>query len=219
VSAPAVTARHELRVDEPAAAGSGTGTVVLAHGAGAPMDSPFMMAVAAALTEHGQRAVRFEFPYMAARRAGGPRRPPNRMPELEACWLEVIEQVRARWPDQPVIGGKSLGGRVASRIADAAGVRGLVCLGYPFHPPGKPERTRTEHLVNLVTPALVVQGTRDPFGTPEEVAGYRLAPGIQLCWLEDGDHSFKPRRSSGHTWEDHLATAVAAIVRFVARLR
>jgi hypothetical protein len=223
-----VATRHELLVTEPDAEPE-LPAVVLAHGAGAPMDSPFMEVIATGLTARGLRTVRFEFPYMAARRESGSRRPPNRLPELEACWLEVIAQVRERWPapsagTAPVIGGKSMGGRVASRVADRAGVAGLVCLGYPFHPAGKPDLSaqqaaaRTEHLAELATPTLIVQGTRDPFGTPDEVAGYRLSPHIRLQWLEDGDHSFKPRRASGCTEQQHLATAADAIAAFVRAL-
>jgi len=117
-----------------------------------------------------------------------------------------------------VIGGKSMGGRIASMIADDAGVDGLVCLGYPFHPPGKPEKLRTAHLRDLQTPTLIVQGTRDPFGKPEEVDAYDLSDGIRIVWLEDGDHSFKPRKSSGRTLEQNFGEAIAAIAAFVAGL-
>jgi len=116
------------------------------------------------------------------------------------------------------IGGKSMGGRIASMVADEAEIAGLVCLGYPFHPPGKPEKLRTAHLERLATPALFVQGTRDPFGTREEVAGYRLSPAIGFHWSEDGDHSLKPRKSSGRTTELSLDEAVAAIAGFLRRL-
>lgn len=189
--------------------------LVLAHGAGAPMDSPFMNAMAAGLGAEGIRVVRFEFPYMHARRVGE-RKPPDREPVLRETWLSVIERLGGA--GRVVVGGKSMGGRIASLIADEAGVRGLVCLGYPFHPPGKPERTRTAHLEPLRTPTLIVQGTRDPLGSREDVAGYRLAPGIRIVWLEDGDHSFKPRVSSGNTERGHLEAAVAAVAGFVEAL-
>ena len=100
-------------------------------------------------------------------------------------------------------------------VADEAGVRGLVCLGYPFHPPGQPGKLRTKHLENLATPALFVQGTRDPFGTREDVAGYGLSPRIAMHWLEDGDHSWKPRVSSGRTEAQNLAEGIAAIAAFL----
>src|SRR5436309_2495547 len=137
-------------------------TVVLAHGAGAPMDSPFLNVVAAGLAAAGLRAVRFEFPYMRRRREAGERRAPDREPVLRAAWKEAIAALGGG--ERLVIGGKSLGGRMASLVADEAGVRGLVCLGYPFHPPGQPERLRTKHLQDLRTPALFVQGTRDALG-------------------------------------------------------
>lgn len=188
-------------------------TVVLAHGAGAPMDSPFMNVIAEGLAAGGVRVARFEFPYMAERRAGGKRRAPNPAPALEECWRAVVETLGGG--DDVVIGGKSLGGRVASMIADDVGARGLVCLGYPFHPPGRPFKLRTAHLEKLKTPTLIVQGTRDPFGTPEEVASYGLPRRIEVAWLEDGDHSFKPRRSSGRTLEQNLDEAVARVDEFV----
>ena len=149
------------------------------------------------MAEAGFRAVRFEFPYMRARRDGEKRDAPDREPVLRQAWTEAIGL--AGGPARLAIGGKSLGGRIASMVADEAGVRGLVCLGYPFHPPGQPDRLRTKHLESLATPALIVQGTRDPFGTREDVAGYRLSASISVHWLEDGDHSWKPRASSGRT--------------------
>lgn len=190
-------------------------TIVLAHGAGAPMDSPFMAYFAGALAGHGHRVVRFEFPYMAERRAGGKKRPPDRTETLLAAWRSVI---RALGPADLVIGGKSLGGRMASLIADSMAVRGLVCLGYPFHPPGKPARSRIEHLAGLSTPALILQGSRDPFGNRADVAVYSLSPMVEVCWLEDGGHGFKPRVRSGRTEQQNWDEAVAAIDRFVARL-
>lgn len=192
-------------------------TVVLAHGAGAAMDSPFLNIVAAGLGAAGLRVARFEFPYMRRRRETGERRAPDREPALRAAWKEAIEALGGG--ERLVIGGKSLGGRMASLVADETGVRGLVCLGYPFHPPDRPDRLRTAHLHDLRTPTLIVQGTRDPFGTPGEVAGYDLSPAIRLLWLEDGDHSFKPRASSGYKEKQHLETAVGAVVGFVRGLK
>ena len=191
-------------------------TVALAHGAGAPMDSSFMTAMARGLAAAGLRVARFEFPYMRARRMEGRKGPPDREPVLRAWWLAAVEALGGG--GRVVIGGKSLGGRMASLVADEAGARGLVCLGYPFHPPGKPERLRTAHLEHLRTPTLVVQGTRDPFGTPEEVQGYTLSPAIRLLWIEDGDHSLVPRVSSGRTEAENLRAAVAAVAGFVRGL-
>lgn len=190
--------------------------IVLAHGAGAPMDSPFMNTMAKGLAAGGLRVARFEFPYMRRRREAGERRAPDREPELREAWLAAVRSLGGG--GRVVIGGKSLGGRIASLIADEAGARGLVCLGYPFHPPGQLERLRTAHLKDLRTPTLIVQGTRDPFGTREEVAGYSLSPKIDVLWLEDGDHSFKPRVSSGRTERQNLEEAVEAVLGFMASL-
>ena len=183
--------------------------VVLAHGAGAPMDSPFMAAFAGGLAAAGLRVVRFEFPYMAGRRSGG-RRPPDRQPVLLDTWRAVIDHVGR----DAVIGGKSMGGRVASLVADETGVAGLVCLGYPFHAAGKADRPRVEHLAKLNTPTLICQGERDPMGNRDTVAGYNLSKNIRLHWLADGDHSFKPRKASGRTEAQNWAEAIAAVADF-----
>jgi predicted alpha/beta-hydrolase family hydrolase len=192
-------------------------TLVLAHGAGAPMDHPFMNTIAQGIAGLDLRVVRFEFPYMAGRRSTGKNRAPDREPVLMQTWREVIARLGA--PNRIVVGGKSMGGRIASMVADEAGVAGLICLGYPFHPPGAPARLRTTHLEKLKTPALILQGTRDTFGLPEEVAKYKLSPKIRVVWMEDGDHSFKPRASSGRTFEQNLAEAVAQMKSFIAALK
>ena len=180
------------------------------------MDDPFLETVAQGLAVRGLRVARFEFPYMARRRSEGARRPPDREAVLLETWRDAIAALGGG--AGLVIGGKSMGGRMASLVADDSGARGLVCLGYPFHPPGRPERVRTAHLAQLRTPTLIVQGTRDPFGTPAEVAGYRLSPAIRIEWIEDGDHSLAPRRGSGRTRAQNLAAAIAAVAEFVARL-
>ena len=203
----------ELLADGPAEAAH---TLVLAPGAGASMDSPFMGAVAREIAQGGVRVVRFEFPYMRARREGGRGGPPDPPPVLRQAWLDVIAQLGGG--DRLVIGGKSLGGRIASLVADEAGVRGLVCLGYPFHPPGQPTRLRTAHLAGLRTPALVVQGTRDPFGTREDVAGYVLSPAIRLAWIDGGDHSLSRPARSGRTASQGLATVAELVLAFVRGL-
>ncbi len=190
-------------------------TLVLAHGAGAGMDTPFMTAMAAGLADRGLQVVRFEFPYMAARRADGRRRPPSPQGQLLAVWRQVIGDFA---PERLVIGGKSLGGRMASMVADEMAVRGLVCLGYPFHPPGKPEKLRTAHLAEIATPALIVQGTRDPFGTEAEVASYDLSPQIRLAWMADGDHDLAPRKASGCTKAQNWDAAIEAVAGFTEKL-
>lgn len=203
----------ELLTDGPARARI---TLALAHGAGAPMDSPFMSAIAARLAASGHHVARFEFPYMAGRRVDGRRRPPDRQPVLLETWRTVVAALGD--PGNVVVGGKSMGGRMASLLAAEDGARGLVCLGYPFHPPGKPERTRVDHLAELGVPALIVQGTRDPFGTRAEVAGYALSASIRVAWVEDGDHDLKPRKSTGRDHEAALDEAADAVDRFLVSL-
>lgn len=195
-------------------------TILLAHGAGAPMDSASMTAVTQALAGAGFRVARFEFGYMAARR-GGQRKPPPRAETLIPEYRVAVDALGAKGP--LIIGGKSMGGRVASMAADelhAAGrIAGLLCLGYPFHPPAKPAQLRTAHLADLRTPALICQGTRDEFGTRDEVAGYALSDRIELLWLEDGDHDLKPRKSvSGFTAADHLRTVATTVSDWAKRI-
>lgn len=195
-------------------------TILLAHGAGAPMDSASMTAAAQALAAEGFRVARFEFAYMAARR-DGQRKPPPRAETLKPEYVDAVRALGARGP--LVIGGKSMGGRVASMIADelhaAGAVAGLLCLGYPFHPPDKPESLRTAHLAGLQTPTLICQGTRDEFGTRAEVETYPLSGRIRLLWLEDGDHDLKPRKKlSGFSAADHLRTMAAAVRQWAEQL-
>jgi predicted alpha/beta-hydrolase family hydrolase len=204
-----------MRVDEPKG-GEPVLSIVLAHGAGAGMDSSFMKEMAEALAAASFRVVRFEFPYMQESRTTGKRSRPDPPGVLEETWMRVIEQVGPA--GELVIGGKSMGGRIASMVADRAGVKGLVCLGYPFHPPGRPESLRVAHLEKLETKSLIVQGTRDTLGSRDDIAGYALSDAITLVYLEDGDHSFKPRKSSGRTYEQNFRQAVEAIAEFCRSL-
>lgn len=197
--------------------------VILAHGAGAAMDTPFMTFFAEGLAAAGILCVRFEFPYMARRRAEGGKRPPDRAPVLLQTWREVIAEVRRRFaPSRLVIGGKSMGGRMASLLAaEAPGIcDGLWMLGYPFHAAGKPgyAERRLGHLPTLATPMLICQGERDSLGSRESIADVPLAPATRLVWLPDGDHSLKPRKASGHTWDDTLRTALEAGETFIGGL-
>ena len=199
--------------------------LLLAHGAGAPMTSPFLETATRLLVERGLRVSRFEFPYMAARRDGGKRRPPPKAELLMESYREVVAEFVPTLPAGQVllIGGKSMGGRVASLVADQlfanARIAGLVCLGYPFHPPGKPDRLRTAHLEALHCPALILQGERDPFGTRSEVETYKLSPSIHLHWAADGDHDLGPRGGSGFTRAGNLGAAADAIAAFARELR
>ncbi|WP_170334946.1 alpha/beta family hydrolase [Ruegeria arenilitoris] len=196
-------------------------TILLAHGAGAPMDAPGMTMIAEGLAAQNLRIVRFEFAYMAQRRTEGRRKPPPRADKLNSEFLSAIEELKV--DGRLIIGGKSMGGRVASMIADelfeAERVAGLLCAGYPFHPIGKPEKLRTEHLQNLRTPTLICQGTRDQFGTKAEVGSYNLSSTIQIEWFEDGDHDLKPRkRVSGYTHADHINAMGAAVSAWLDRI-
>ena len=179
------------------------------------MDTPFMKFVAEGLAARGFRVARFEFPYMAARRETGRRKPPDRQPILLDTWRAVIDEIGA---DKLVIGGKSMGGRMASLIADDAKVRGLVCLGYPFYGAGHKDKPRTEHLKVLKTPTLICQGTRDPMGDREAVLALTLSKKIRLNWAEDGDHDLKPRKASGHTHDQNLTAALDAAAAFLSAL-
>ncbi|MEZ5817092.1 MAG: alpha/beta family hydrolase [Hyphomicrobiaceae bacterium] len=198
-------------------------TLLLAHGAGAGMETAFLERVTELISERGVRVVRFEFGYMAARRANGKRRPAPKAETLMPEYRLAVEEVHRSAPiGRLAIGGKSMGGRVASLVADelngSAQISALVCLGYPFHPPGMPEKTRTEHLASLACPALIVQGERDPFGSRGEVGGYSLDPRIEIAWISDGDHDFGPRGASGFTRKGNLAVAADAVVAFLRRL-
>jgi uncharacterized protein len=185
------------------------------------MDSTSMTAAAQALVAAGLHIVRFEFDYMARRRSQGGRNPPPRAETLVPEYRSVVAALSVDGP--LIIGGKSMGGRVASLVADelyaAGSIAGLLCLGYPFHPSGKPAQLRTAHLRSLQTPTLICQGTRDPLGTREEVADYALSPMIEILWLEDGDHDLKPRkRVTGLTAGNHLRTVGEAVAGWARRI-
>jgi hypothetical protein len=187
-------------------------SLLLAHGAGAPSDSDFMNFMAAALAKQGIRVGRFEFPYMEKRRDDGKRRPPDREPILRETFQQALSEFDNGTPC--LIGGKSMGGRIATMVAADAEVEaaGVVCLGYPFHPTGRPEKLRVAHLANLTVPTLIVQGARDPFGNMEEYHTFGVQNSrIEMCWLADGNHDLKPRKASGVTHEEHLQTAVQRI--------
>jgi predicted alpha/beta-hydrolase family hydrolase len=197
-------------------------TLLLAHGAGAAMDSPFMALVSEMLGDRGIRVARFEFAYMAARRNGGKKRPPPKAELLDGEMIAAARVVAKSASGRLAIGGKSMGGRVASHVCNALCqeglVAGLVCLGYPFHPPKTPERLRIAHLADLTCPALFVQGERDPFGSRADVQALTLPPSIGFHWAHDGDHDFGPRGGSGTTRKANLAAAADAVAVFVKGL-
>ena len=174
------------------------------------MDSPFLQSIAEGLAGLGWGVVRFEFPYMQRSRQTGRKAAPDRAPVLEACFYDQIDALKGR--SKLILGGKSMGGRIASHLlaGDALPPRvvGGVCLGYPFHPPGKPDARRTDHLMELERPLLVLQGERDSFGRPEEVACYGLPASVLVEWIPDGDHSLKPRKSAGRSLQQNLDLAI-----------
>lgn len=191
--------------------------LIFAHGAGAGMDSVFMETVAGLIAERGVWVFRFEFPYMQQRRETGGRRPPDRQPVLLDHWRKVWEQVTRENTDieRWYIGGKSMGGRMATMLLDELEASGCVCLGYPFHPAGKPEKTRIDHLPELRGRLFIVQGTRDKLGNSQEVTDYQLPDAIRFLWLEDGDHDLKPRVRSGYSYEQHLIRLADQVVGFM----
>ena len=198
-------------------------TLVLAHGAGAPMDSPFMARMATLLAERGVAVARFEFDYMARRREEGVKAPPDRAPKLLARFRAVLEAVAADTSGSLWVGGKSMGGRMATQLlaaprapGDTVAPAGAVVFGYPFHPPGKPERTRLDHVPDLAGPVLICQGERDPFGKREEGAGYAPAAAVTLHWVFDGDHDLKPRKRSGGDHDANLAAAADRAAAFMS---
>ena len=213
----------EWLLDQPAQGAADAPVLILAHGAGRGSDSPFLQRFTDLLTTHGITVARFNFAYMARALAEGRKIAPPRAERLVDEYRERIDEWRQRGI-VPFIGGKSMGGRVASMLADELFARGdiagLVCLGYPFHPPGRPQNLRIDHLKELRTPTIICQGDRDPFGKREEVEGYPLSASIRFCWLPDGDHDFKPRVKSGETWGGNLemaADCVAAFIKNTAR--
>lgn len=199
---------------------TGPATVLLAHGAGAGMESPFMQHMAEGLAQQGWQVIRFEFPYVAQQRISGRKRPPNKTDILLQCYAEQVSSLPAKRP--LIIGGKSMGGRIASLLADELWsqnkILGCICLGYPFHPLGKPKTLRVEHLQNLQTPTLVIQGERDAMGNREDVNTYALSEQLQLAWMPDGDHSFKPRKRSGRSELQNLNLAVEHMHDFLSRV-
>lgn len=189
--------------------------VVLTHGAGESSSSKFLSYFADGLVEQKYRVIRFDFPYMEERSTTGRKRPPDKEEVLKQTWLTVLDNIK---DERVVIGGKSMGGRIASMIADESRAAGLICLGYPFHPTGKPEKLRTEHLEDLQTPTLIVQGENDPFGDRGEVEAYQFSEAIKVHWSPNGDHSFRPKRGSDRDQEQNMKNAMRAIQRFLFEL-
>ncbi|WP_407048414.1 alpha/beta family hydrolase [Methyloraptor flagellatus] len=199
------------------------GTMLLAHGSGAAMDSPFLEKLAAALAGEGLSVARFEFPYMALRRKDGRRRPPPKAETLVDGFRATIEAVLAdpRCVGRLLIGGKSMGGRVSAMVGGTElpeRVAGVVAYGYPFHPPGQPDELRLAPLEGLRLPALVLQGERDEFGARAEVEGYAIPSGVTIEYIEDGSHDFGPRGQSPATLKGNILHAAQLTATFLRRL-
>jgi predicted alpha/beta-hydrolase family hydrolase len=205
------------------AAGQRDRAVLLAHGAGADMEAAALVVAADALASVGVPTLRFNYPY---RTAG--RKAPDRPPVLLAATREAAAQLARRTklpPERLVLGGRSMGGRYCSLLAgdavDPMPALGLVLLGYPLHPPGKPDVIRDEHFDRLRMPVLFVAGTDDKFGTPEEleVSAKRVRGRVRWHWIPTADHGFKPhKRESGLDLDDALAGVAEAVVEFVTKL-
>ena len=187
--------------------------IILAHGAGQGMDSPFMTYFHDELAKCGFLSVKFDFEYMETGR-----RLPDPQPKLQARYRSVVDQVLTTYSPNPlIIGGKSMGGRVASCIAgDTPGVGGLVFLGYPLHPPGKTDQLRDQHLYTLKMPMLFISGTRDPFAEHDllERVIAKIGSSASLVWMQGGDHSLKRGRKD----TESLPFAVKAIDNWIREL-
>ncbi len=186
--------------------------VVLTHGSGESSASTFLSYFADGLVANKRRVVRFDFPYMAERSTTGRRRPPDPEEVLMETWRQVVQELPN---ERIIIGGKSLGGRIATMVADELGVDGVLCLGYPFHPSGRPEKLRDEHLKELQTPTLIIQGELDQFGSQAEVSGYSLSEAIQVHWVPEGDHSYNLPRGSDRAHQQNLKNALRAAESFL----
>ena len=190
--------------------------ILLAHGAGAGMEHAFLAELSRLLAGPDIEVVRFNFPYMSKRALDGKRRPPDRQPVLLAHWREMVREFAH---PRLFLAGKSMGGRMAAEISDEIycemNAAGLLILGYPFHPPARPDRWRGEVLKQIKTPTLLLQGERDTFGSRVELADFPFSSAVSVHWLTDGDHGFKPRKSSGLCEQDNLQQAASRIRQFV----
>ncbi|WP_420336039.1 alpha/beta family hydrolase [Roseibium sp.] len=203
--------------DEPAA------TLLMAHGAGAPMDSAFMEKLANALAVEGIAVARFEFAYMAGRRTGGPKKPPPRADRLIGEFQTALQTLLRDSSGPLLLGGKSMGGRVAAMLGGGGSlpqrVRGICCFGYPFHPTGKPDAEwRLSPLEESKRPVLVLQGDRDPFGSKTELDEVALPESVTLTYLEDGNHDFGPRGKSPATLDGNIQKAAKEVASFTGSL-
>lgn len=192
-------------------------TIIFAHGAGADKSSEFMVTMTDLLIQNQVNVIRFNFNYMDKRIKDGKRYPPERMPKLLSCFQSVLKDLKTSPPI--FLMGKSMGGRVAATMAGNSelAIRGVICLGYPFHPQKQPEKLRLEPLQQTTKPILIVQGTRDALGSELEIEGYQLSSLCKINFLKDGDHNLKPRVKSGLNHQQHLTSAALFINNFIKR--
>jgi len=200
-------------------------TLVFAHGAGAGMDSDFIQRISFLLNQRQINVIRFNFPYMEKRIIDGKRRPPDRMPKLVDDFELLLKQLdsNAELNSQlPLfVSGKSMGSRVAATLlaekrAVSCSIKGLIAIGYPFHPLGKPDNLRLAPLTENKKPVLIIQGDRDKLGNKEEIDSYELPPNCYVSYMPDGDHDIKPRVKSGFTHEQHIIQTCDQIFRFIS---
>ncbi|PHS20454.1 MAG: alpha/beta hydrolase [Kangiella sp.] len=199
---------------------------VVTHGAGAGIESDFMKGMVHDLNSYGLQTIPFNFPYMKIMQETGKRRPPDRMPKLIQAFKDQLEIYQKEYPKKKlVVGGKSMGGRVASLVASEVkktkdnNISACICLGFPFHPPKKLDKYRGDHLSDLNTPTLILQGERDAFGTRAEIDGYSLSNSVTVNYIPDGDHSFKPRVRSGHTLDENIELSLKKLIEFLGSLK
>ena len=203
-------------------------TLIMAHGAGSPMDHPWMESMTKALVEQGIEVMRFEFPYMHQRRTTGTRRPPPRIQHITHYLNDWLHAVHDKLQHKALfIGGKSMGARAATLLGSKAYASemenafddyvGTVCFGYPFHPARKPETLRIEPLFDQDKPLFIAQGTRDAFGNAQEIESYKLPshPKTTFHWIDSGDHNLKPLQRSGQQLGDVLEATAIAVASFV----
>ncbi len=188
---------------------------IFAHGAGLGMDSPWIEMVTQAIIYQDINLLRFEFPYMAERRKTGKKKFPDKTPLLLESWKSVYQYAQKKTSAPIFIGGKSMGGRMASLIADQLKPRGLICLGFPFHAPYKDPQDRISHLKKIKTPTLICQGTRDPMGNYKEVHTYDLSSQIKIHWLEDANHDFQTTARSMFNFQQHIEETSNIIKGFI----
>ncbi len=193
--------------------------LLLAHGAGAPMDSMFMDAISNGLNNNGIITLRFEFPYMQKRRSGK-NTFPDKLDVLCDFYKKIYFNIKKINPDKNIwLGGKSMGGRVATLISRSLDIKGVVVFGYPFHPINKLDKLRIENLQLSGPPTLIIQGTRDKFGTITEVKKYKIHKNNTILWIKDGDHSYNTLKKSGLSSKEAVVQAYNEASIFIKKTK